>query len=371
MATLRRRRLVLLTTGYLDRGGVATRSRTLAGGFAERGWDVRVVARGAVNARLRVDPPPGVRLLEIPAPPGRIGSVIYLVLATVVGLAWGVRAHGFLAMQLLSPTTVAAVCSAVLRRPFICLTSMTGELSEVRLVTGSRFAIVRVPLVQRARCAVAQTAVGAEELHELFPADRVAVVPTPTALVAGDHSRRTRGLVLYAGRLAEEKGVLDLLAAWTRVVDGGSAARLVLAGGGGRDRSVEDEVRRAAAQPPLHGRTELAGWVDDMGSLLSTCDVFVLPSHTEGMSNALVEAVAHGCVVVASRIPGNTAVLGEDYPLLFEPRDVAGLAAALAVALHDDEVRAQAQRLVDERARSFATPAVVEALERLLSRDPG
>lgn len=360
-------RLVLLTTGYFDRGGVATRSRTLSRGFAERGWEVRVITRSAVNAPLRETPPPGVRVLEIPAPSGPLGSAMYLAGGVVVALLWGMRAQAFLAMQLLSPTTVAALCGALLRRPFVSLTSMTGELSEVRLVARSRFARVRVPLVRRAAFAVAQTPLGAQELREIMPPEQVAVVPTPTDPVDVDAGTRQRGLVLYAGRLAREKGVLELLVAWPQVLAVAPHARLVLAGGGGRDRSVEQQVRATVGQPPLLDTVDLPGWVDDLGARLAHADVFVLPSHSEGMSNALVEALAHGCLVVASRIPGNIAVVGDDYPLLFDAHDALDLAAVLGTALTDQAVRRAAQTAVDERAQLFSTPTVVAALERLLS----
>ena len=364
-------RLVLLTTGFFDRGGVATRSRTLARGFAQRGWDVRVITRGAINAPVREPLPPRVRVLELPVPPGALGSALYLASASVVALAWGMRARAFLAMQLLSPTTVASVCSLLLGKPFVSLTSMTGELSEVRTISRSRFAGLRVALLHRARCAVAQSELGAQELRELLPADRVAVVVTPTDAVPASTADRVGGSVLYAGRLAEEKGILELLEAWAAVATTLPHARLALVGGGGRDRSVEERVHAQAAQEPLRNSVELVGWADDVGERLSRCDVFVLPSHTEGMSNALVEAVMRGCVVVASRIPGNTAVLGEAYPLLFRPRDADDLATALLAALTDERIRASAVESVRAQARRFETPTVVEALERLLSGTRG
>jgi len=95
--------------------------------------------------------------------------------------------------------------------------------------------------------------------------------------------------------------------------------------------------------------------------------VFVLPSRSEGMSNALLEACAWGRVVVASDIPSNRAVLGDGYPLLFPPGDAEALAECLARALDPlDPVRGVAAGLVRERTGEFSTEAVVGDLEELI-----
>ena len=86
----------------------------------------------------------------------------------------------------------------------------------------------------------------------------------------------------------------------------------------------------------------------------------------EGMSNALLEACAHGRVVVASDIPPNRAVLGDDYPLLVPPGDARLLQGALAQAFDDEELRAEALRQISARLEQFSVDAVLDRHEAVI-----
>jgi glycosyltransferase involved in cell wall biosynthesis len=144
-------------------------------------------------------------------------------------------------------------------------------------------------------------------------------------------------------------------------------ARLTLIGTGGQYRSVEAQLRRHVEERPvLRSSVEFTGWLPDPKGEIAKSDVFVLPSLSEGMSNSLLEACALGRVAVASDIPPNRAILGDDYPLLFSAGDCAALQSALRVALDDETVRAQARAAVSRRIHLFSPDRVAEALERLL-----
>jgi glycosyltransferase involved in cell wall biosynthesis len=151
------------------------------------------------------------------------------------------------------------------------------------------------------------------------------------------------------------------------VADELPTGRLVLAGAGGDYRSVEDQVRDiVAADPVLRGSVELPGWVADLHSLLSRCDVYAFPSRSEGMSNSLVEACAAGRVVVASAIPANVEVLGDDYPLLFPPGDVDRLTQCLRMALMEPATRSAAAAGTAARARRLLLSEVGRRLGEVL-----
>jgi glycosyltransferase involved in cell wall biosynthesis len=111
--------------------------------------------------------------------------------------------------------------------------------------------------------------------------------------------------------------------------------------------------------------------VHDVGEYLRRADVYVFPSLEEGMSNALLEACAWQRVIVASDIPPNRAVLGDDFPLLFRAGDTAGLVVALRQALTNDSLRAKAQKHVETRLRESSTDAVIDRLEKLIDTAGG
>ena len=174
---------------------------------------------------------------------------------------------------------------------------------------------------------------------------------------------------MYAGRLSSEKNLERLLDAWAAVAPSREGALLTLVGSGGSYRSVESELRARVAETPLLNATvAMPGWVPDVSPYYEQHDVFVLPSLEEGMSNALLEACAWRRVIVASDIPANRAVLGADYPLLFDPNSSESLAAALATALADDDVTQKAASDRVAKVSDRHSPArVYDELEELLN----
>ena len=94
-------------------------------------------------------------------------------------------------------------------------------------------------------------------------------------------------------------------------------------------------------------------------ALLAASDVLVVPSAAEGGANVVSEALAAGVPVLATAVPGNTALLGDDWPGLFPAGDAAALGALLARAAADATFRAEL------RARTAALqPLVAPARER-------
>jgi glycosyltransferase involved in cell wall biosynthesis len=289
-----------------------------------------------------------------------------MAIALPVGVVWGAHASVFIAIRLTSPATAAAVCSLLVRRPYLALTASSGSLSELAYVLSTRTAALRRWLLRRASFLIAQTGFGAAELEALVPPGRIAVLPNPVA-TTGPTPLNGKPAAVYTGRLSAEKDLLRLLEAWRTITKELPDARLTLVGAGGAHRSVEQELKATVSSDPLLGRTvTFTGWVDDVSEYLRRADVFVFPSLEEGMSNALLEACAWGRVVVASDIPPNCAVLGDAYPLLFRAGDTSDLVAALRRALTNDSSRAEARRHIDERIGEQSADVVTKCLENLI-----
>lgn len=362
-----RRTLVMFTPGYNERGGAARRSRLIATAFADRGWRVRVIARAGDNTRFSIRRTPNVTVFEAPRLRWTAGgALLYLACAVPLGLLWGRRARMLFAIQLVSPAVAAAVCSVLSGRPYIALSTSSGQLSESAYLMNSRLSTLRRRLLSRATFIGAQTELVADELSVIIAREQVEIIRNPveipaTAVLSGDPR------VLYSGRLSEEKDLFRLLDAWKVVVKACPAARLTLAGDGGNYRSVEAELHRLVASDPALAETvTFTGWVSDIGAILAESDIFVFPSLSEGMSNSLLEACAWHRIVVASDIVPNRAVLGDGYPLLFTAGDTEALAAALEKALGDEAVRTDALRQVSESIGAFSVQAVVTHLEELI-----
>jgi glycosyltransferase involved in cell wall biosynthesis len=149
----------------------------------------------------------------------------------------------------------------------------------------------------------------------------------------GEDSQRDR-TVVFVGRLVDAKNPHVLLRAWQRVNSAGKY-RLLIAG----DGPLAGELRDRARRQGLAG-VEWLGQVDDIPSLHRQASVFVLPSPSEGCSNALLEAMASGLCPVVSRVPGNIdLVRGGVNGLFFNHDNDAELAEALGRALEDSALR--------------------------------
>ncbi len=86
----------------------------------------------------------------------------------------------------------------------------------------------------------------------------------------------------------------------------GSNAHFVIVGDGPSRQHIESHVREVG----LESRVIFTGERADIPEVLRALDVFVYPSHSEGISNALLEAMAAGCAIVAARCDGNELLLG-------------------------------------------------------------
>lgn len=131
-----------------------------------------------------------------------------------------------------------------------------------------------------------------------------------------------RKAVLILARLEPEKGVDVAIDAIGRVAD----VDLVIAGSGSCSGALESK----AAQLGINHRVHFLGHRNDPASLLARADVFVLPSHVEGLPLSVLEAMAAGVPVVATDIGGTReAVEHEKTGLLVPPGDSNALASAI------------------------------------------
>jgi glycosyltransferase involved in cell wall biosynthesis len=185
---------------------------------------------------------------------------------------------------------------------------------------------------------VAPSAATARELEEDYGARHVLVVPNGVA-AGPEPPRRAASATtrfLAVGRLRTRKAVGVLIEAFDRLRRDRADVELVVIGGGELAGTVAAQVRRLGTAD-----VHLAGAVprDRIADHLAAADVFVLPSTYEGFPLAILEAMAAGLPVVATRVAGNPEAVDEGITgLLVEPEDAAGLRDAMA-RLADDAPR--------------------------------
>jgi glycosyltransferase involved in cell wall biosynthesis len=183
-----------------------------------------------------------------------------------------------------------------------------------------------------------------------LPAGRVVVLCNPTAVPATVASRAGRAVVqfLFLGRIGARKGAFELLRAFAMLPEEiRSRARLVFAGDG-----EVDELRAQAAA--LGDRVEVNGWIDatQRNALLEASDVFVLPSHAEGVPMAMLEAMAYGLPVITTPVGGIPDLVADRAQgLMVTPGNVEQISAALRLLIEDESLRLKLGRSARDRAQ--------------------
>jgi teichuronic acid biosynthesis glycosyltransferase TuaC len=143
--------------------------------------------------------------------------------------------------------------------------------------------------------------------------------------------------IVYVGRLETSKGIADLLQATAQVAAARSGVKLALVGDGSARPLCEQAARARPGEILLPGARSL----DEVATWMAAANLVTLPSHAEGTPNVVLEALASGRPVVATRVGGipdviTTPELGELVP----PHDPAALGAALLRGLDRSAVSA-------------------------------
>ena len=163
--------------------------------------------------------------------------------------------------------------------------------------------------------------------------------------------------------LRPEKDLETLLEGFARLGARQAGVKLVIVGGG----YCEPALRARAAALGISQDCLFQPPTSDVAPWLRAIDIFVLPSVTEALSNSLMEAMACGCCVVASRVGGSPELVTDgETGLLFDPGDVSGLVSALDRLTRQPSLRAElasnAGRLMP---RKFSLEMAARRLEEI------
>jgi glycosyltransferase involved in cell wall biosynthesis len=308
--------------------------------------------------------PPGMRVVAVPALDlsGLVGAQVSVAPSLFRGLGRMIEKIGpqvLHANGLHFQGSVAVALSRFGPRPPLVTTAHVGPPDHlpgpVRLATKAYERSVGRLVLGRSRRAIAVSQAVAEHLATLgVPDDQITVVPNGVdhrIFRPGGSAEPTHGqLIVYVGRLIANKGPLVLLQALKKIANDNSW-RAQFVGEG----PLRSKLERTVAESGLRGRVEIVGRVDDVAARLRQATVLVRPTQTEGMSLAVLEAMASRVCVVASNVAGNAGLLchGRN-ALLFPAADASALAGRLIEVLHDSCLRDRLANRAYEEALSYS-----------------
>jgi glycosyltransferase involved in cell wall biosynthesis len=199
-----------------------------------------------------------------------------------------------------------------------------------------------------------------------LPLTKLLVLPNPADIPRSIPNRTSREGVelLFLGRVGERKGAFDVIHAFAALPKNiREKCHLTLAGDG-----ETDIARGLLEQLGCSAQASVLGWVSgkDVDLLLAEADVFLLPSHGEGMSVALLEAMAWGLAVVSTASGGADEFLVADQNcLLVKPGDSHDIAGALSALAGDVHLRLRLGKEARRTAVRFSVDKYIGKLTRL------
>jgi glycosyltransferase involved in cell wall biosynthesis len=235
-----------------------------------------------------------------------------------------------------------------------------GRVPEIAAARSAEWRMMRLA-IELAGTVVAIDRATAQALRRHAPGARVQLIPNCVdagALRSAAPGRAGPPTVVYLGWIIPTKGIEELLAAWALLRPRGW--RLLVVGPAADAYRARLEVGRPAG-------VEFAGELPHDAAMraVAGAEVLVLPSHTEGFPNAVLEAMALGKAIVASRVGALPEMLEGGCGVLVPPRDAGALAAALGQVIADEGLRrALGMRA---RARAWAEYHVEPVFERYLA----
>lgn len=182
-----------------------------------------------------------------------------------------------------------------------------------------------------------------------FDFEKMSPDPATRRRVRNEFGFTDNDLVIgYVGNFAKGKGHLQLVQAFTKIVEQIPNAKLFLVG-----RGMLDEIKVASANLSKDGIV-FTGWRTDVADCLNAMDIFVQPSLSEAFSQVLIEAMGVGLPVIATDVGGAAEVIDHGVNgILIEPNDIDSIADSVMQLYLDPVTRkkiaASGQQSVKER----------------------
>ncbi|TMB73171.1 MAG: glycosyltransferase [Chloroflexi bacterium] len=359
-----RRPSILLLGNVLTPGGTEGQFVEIACGLDRSRWDLHVGcvrAEGPLRTKLEAA---GLRVLSC------VGGSSFKsprFAASVLRLASFLRAHRIRLIHSFDfYSNLLGVPAARLARVPVVIASQR-DLGDLRPPLQRRLHNVVLGLADRVAVNAEIVAEGAAKTG-IVASSRIVVIPNgvDTARFCGAPvETRPPGRVIVGtvAMLRPEKGLMDLVRAAGHVVDHFPEARFLIWGEGPLRLPLEALIRELG----LSGVVTIAGATLEPETTLRRMDIFVLPSLSEACSNSLLEAMATGRPIVATRVGGTPALVEDEATgLLVPPADPAALAKAVIRLIEEPALAARLAARAQQRARAeFGIDRMLERIEGL------
>jgi len=368
--------LMVLDNNYPGIGGAELQVRLLSRALAARGHEVKILAPRLDPSRPVHETLDGIPVERIAYPRVRVLGSLILMLRFAWHLLRTRKRYDAIHVHIVKNlATIAGLLCPMLRASVIIKVSGAWEFDGGVLDPAKRhqpLTLLRNACIRGVDYVQCISVYTRSRLREAdYPERKLRMIHNAVDLDRYQAADRAPGgnavpIVVFVGRMRPVKGVDVLVRAW-KEVQARHRARLILAG----DGPIVPDIKKLAAQTGVADSIEFVGEISTVPELLRRSDIYVQPSYQEGLPNSVLEAMATGLPIVATRISGNEDLVEDGRNgLLVPPGDAAALAQAIVRLLADPV----AARRMGERSRAivseqYGLPVVMAKLERAYQGD--
>lgn len=261
-----------------------------------------------------------------------------------------------------SPAITATIAGEVLRKKVIVKFAGAGKTGDIKASDRTFLGRAKLKLLMKYGDVFVcpSEEVKRESINYGFAKRKVTKIPNgvdttlfhPVDDLQKEHLKRrfnfpSLPILIYSGRLESVKGLAMLFRAWQRVLKDREGSYLLIVG----DGSQKNGLINLAEELKIIGSVRFTGHVDNVNEYLQTGSGFVFPSFAEGLSNALLEAMASELPIVATKIGGTEEVIeNKKNGILVQAGSVDKLAKGIITLLRRPEA---AHRLGREARRTI------------------
>ncbi len=340
-------------------GGAERQAERLSRYLNSRGWSVSVITHFR-QGLLREERQNGIHIIR----PATFGPGKLKTMSFILGTLWRLwrlrKVYKILHAHLGFGAAFAGVVAArLLGKKAIIKLGNSGEFGDI--LASQKTARGRLRLYVFRHWAdiviVLDEIMKQEVITAGFDPERVRLMSNGidvAALLSANPKSRSQSILypenkifaIFVGRLTKQKSLTTLLQAVSIAVQSCPSLHLILLGDGPDRLNLEHQ----AVVFGIAEKVTFAGYHENVGAYLRSAHIFVLPSLSEGISNALLEAMAFGLPCIASSVGGNVEVLDQGKcGVLLPPNDVMAWAQALEEMATTESLRQQMGELAHRR----------------------
>ena len=357
--------LMITANFYPHVGGAERQALTLATSLKNRGIEISVFTqkKKGLKSFEEINGIPVYRLRSFG--PGFLNSLSFMV-----SLSWrlifSARSYDIFHAHLASsPALTAAFWGKILRKPVFIKLGAAGEFGELKMSSQTLLGKIKILLLRFLRPSFialtleqemeAQKYLGEVSIHRIPNGVNLRKFRPSSAakkVLRAKWRLPLEGLIfLYTGRFAPQKHLPFFIDAWAEAIKKTKIpASLALFGEGFEERTI----KKTAEQADISNRVYFYPPQTHLDVVYPAADVFVLPSLAEGLSNSLLEAMASGLAVLASRVGGNAeAVIDGMTGFLFRPDSAEEIQAQTSKFLAHPDLAEEMGRAARKRVEEF------------------